>query len=338
MKKITLKIIFLVVIVFLVSTIIPRFVIRLTGEFPERDLIISDVFFIGVLISVGLALVIFTIMMNHVIVKRIKKLNEATEKVTQGDFDVNVEARGSDEISSLIKHFNVMTKELKSNEYLSKSFVRNVSHEMRTPLAAIKGYADLLLQDELSKDEIIEYASIISDTAQSLGILSHNILEISKLESSNIIQTNQPFNLSEQIRNVIQFMQLQWENKNVELDLDLDEIMIESNKPLLYQVWKNLFENATKYTPENQKIKWVLKENNQYIYVTLTNYGVGVTPEDLDQLFNLFYTAEHTSSHGFGVGLSIVKKIIDKLNGEIKISSEENKYFSVDVTLPKTLK
>ena len=82
----------------------------------------------------------------------------------------------------------------------------------------------------------------------------------------------------------------------------------------------------------------VLKENNQYIYVTLTNYGVGVTPEDLDQLFNLFYTAEHTSSHGFGVGLSIVKKIIDKLSGEIKISSEENKYFSVDVTLPKTLK
>jgi signal transduction histidine kinase len=335
MKKITLKIIISVFIVFFISTVIPRTIIRFTGDFPDQELIISDIFFIGMLLSVGLALVLFMLIINHLIVRRIKALNVATEKVIQGDFEVFIQDRGDDEISRLSQHFNVMIKELKANEYLNKSFVRNVSHEIKTPIAAIKGYADLLVHEELSKEEVTEYASIISETAQSMSTLSYNMLQISKLDSSDIVHDNQTFNLAEQIRNVIQLMQLQWEDKKLEIVLNLEEITIKSDKELLYQVWKNIFENAIKYTPDSGKIEWLLKENHDDVEAKLTNYGVGVKPEDLNHLCDLFYVPEDESKHGYGIGLSIVKRIISKLKGKILFESQQGEYFSVILKINK---
>lgn len=335
MKRITLKIILLLILVFMISTIIPRFIIRLTGEFPQRDLIVSDVFFIGVVVSVGLALSLFSFLMNHLIVKRIKALHAATEKVTQGHFDVHVQDHGSDEISRLTAHFNVMTKELKSNEYLNKSFVRNVSHEFKSPIAAIKGYADLLTQEDFTKEEVIDYATIISDTAKRLGTLSYNMLQISKLDSGDIVQSDTTFNLAEQIRKTIQFMQLQWEGKHHELVLALDEIRIESNQELLDQALKNLFENAVKFTPEYGKIEWILKDQTDHVHIELTNHGVGVNSEEAEHIFDLFYSTKEMEHHGFGVGLSIVRKIIDKLNGTITLDSQKGSYFSIRIEIPK---
>jgi signal transduction histidine kinase len=335
MKRITLKMIVAVLIVFFVSTLIPRIIIGLTNEFPERDLIVSDAFFIGMLISVGLALLLFIGIINRVIVRRIKALNAATEKVIKGDFDIHIHDRGFDEISSLSQHFNVMIKELQSNEYLNKSFIRNMSHEIKTPLAAIKGYADLIVHEDLTQKEVTEYATIIGDAAKRMSTLSYNMLHISKLDSSDIVHADQTFNMTEQIRNVIQLMQLQWEEKQQEIVLDVEEVQIKSDKELLYQVWKNIFENAVKYTPEKGKIEWKLKTTTDDIEVVLTNYGVGVKPDDLDHLYELFYVVEDETDHGYGIGLSIVKRVLSKLNGTIEFESKEKEYFSVIIRLKK---
>lgn len=335
MKRITLKIIIMVVVVFILSTVIPRFIVGLFETFPEKELFTSNLFFIGMLFSVALALLLSTLIINRMIVKRVKTINNATEKVTNGDYGVVIDVHGKDELSQLGQRFNRMVQALNSTEYLNKSFVRNFSHELKTPLAAIKGYADMMIDDNCESSEMREYAIIISDQAQRLSNLTQHLLQLSLLDSDEITPQNDCFNLAEQIRNVIQLLQLEWENKKIHLDLNLIDKTITSNKALLYQVWKNLIENAVKFTPNEGHINIQMDYFEGNLNIQIQNDGVLVFNQDIDHLTEIFYVTNPVhKQNGSGIGLSIVKRIMHKLGGTISFQTNEKDTFVTTITLP----
>jgi signal transduction histidine kinase len=324
MNKVTIKVFFTTMLVIFISSFIPNIIAYIsTGSFlgeSSKD----RPYFLMVIVSVFMMILVFNFIMNKIVYKRINKLNQATKEVMNGNYDIEIDEDSNDEITEVIRNFNIMIKELKSNEYQNKEFIRNISHELKTPLSAIKGYSDLIIDANLTKEEQREYATIISNESKRLTELSKNMLLISMIDSKMILNTNDKFNVSEQIRNIIQFTQLSWEEKNLEFDLDLHDQVIETNKELLYQVWLNLVSNSIKFSPSNSTIKLDLSINDNRMNFSISNQGL-ISSEDIDKIFDLFYIPEKSrSSNSSGVGLALVKNIIGKLDGDVKVESYNN--------------
>ena len=322
MKKIAFKIIASLFIVFLITTSIPRLIFLYNDDIPYHDILTSGAFLWGMALTAGFALVMFASMMNYIIIHRIKILSDATQRVAKGDFEGRIECKGADELSALTKNFNQMVASLKANEYLNKEFVRNFSHELKTPISAIQGYAELMMLGNLSKNEIDEYAKIIAAESKRLTELSKSMLQISMLDSSEIVKKENLFNVAEQIRNVIQIMQLEWEDKNLEFELDLEEIKIQSNKELTYEIWLNLIQNAIRYSYVGGKIELSLTSQDGCLVFEVVDHGIGIAKAEFEQIFTMFYVSERSrTSKSNGIGLSITKKIVEKLGGEIVFDS-----------------
>ncbi len=333
--KLTRKLITSSVVVFILTMFIPNIIWRaldLKEYFdPNNPELHADpegviwiMLFVGAL-TVFTTITIYGLLVDRIVLKRIKSLNKATEQVISGNFDTVVDDSHNDEISQLSSNYNAMVKGLKNNEYLNKEFVRNFSHELKTPLSAIKGYADLINTTKPTKEEAAEYSRIISEEADRLSELSRNMLLISLVDSQIIINKNDTFNVSEQIRNVIQLTQLQWEEKQIELDLNMEKVTITSNKELLYQVWTNLFSNAVKFSQQNDKIAINLSSNMDTLTFSITNAGT-IEQSDQKQIFNLFFVSEKSrNKQSSGVGLTLTRKIVNKLNGNISFTSKNSK-------------
>ena len=220
MKKMSTKIILASALIALLSMIIPRLILRFVyGDiFPDSssvEIVDAEPFFIGGLLSVGISISLFIWFVNRVIVKRVKKLNEATKEVSTGNYDFELQYDQNDELSELSRNFNLMLTELKSNEYLNKEFIRNFTHEFKTPISAIKGYSDLLATVKLTDEEKARYLNIISSESARLANLSSNMLSISLIDSKSIIEMADTYDLAEQIRNIIQLQQLEWEKREL---------------------------------------------------------------------------------------------------------------------------
>ncbi len=339
MKKLSVKILITIFVVLGLSTIFPRIILQTLVNFPQQEIFQSPFFLIGMLITAGISLSLFGLAIKYMIINRIRTLSVATKQVAHGNFDIHIASKGKDELSSLTNDFNQMVQELKANEYLNKEFVRNFSHEFKTPISAIKGYAELIESGNLTPEEIVEYSAIIAIESARLSNLSKNMLQLSILDSTSIVKTDQEFNVSEQIRSVIQMLQLSWEQKNLELNLDIEEVHLLSNKELTYQIWKNLIENAINYSENNQKLDIEVKSEGREVVFVITNYGIGISKEEQNHIFELFYVIEksrHQTSSG--IGLSITKRIIDKLKGNIEVSSKEDEFTTFKVKLPLNTK
>lgn len=335
MKKLSAKILLTIFIVFSLSSIFPRIILQNVTDIPNQEMFQSPEFLIGMILTAFISLSLFGLAIKYMIIDRIRSLSLATKQVSQGNFDLYMESKGHDELSSLTNDFNKMVKELKANEYLNKEFVRNFSHEFKTPISAIKGFAELIESGQLNNDEIIEYSKIISTESTRLAQLSKNMLQLSVLDSTSIIKMDQKFNLSEQIRSVIQLFQLSWEEKKLDLVLDIDEVYITTNKDLTYQIWKNLIENAIQYTMDNQKLDISVKSDGKNALFEITNYGVGISIEEQEHIFDIFYVGKSsTIPASTGIGLSIVKKITEKLKGSVEVTSMNDLYTSFRISLP----
>lgn len=322
--KISTKIILLALITIFITSVFTRILIWVfTGE-QFKDLVTEDNFFIGMIFTLGITVLIFTSLINHFIVKRIKDINNATLCIKEGNYDFKLESYGIDELSTLSENFNLMTQELKSNEYLNKEFVRNFSHEFKTPLSVIRGYAEMIEQPDLTDEEKKYYLDIIISETERLSNLTNNMLQISLIDSKAIIKKDDEYNFAEQIRNVIQMTQLKWEEKQLSFDLDMDEIKIHNNKELTYQIILNLLSNAVKYSDLKEEVKITLKDMENSFTFTITNKGQEIPKEDIDKVFNLFYTAnQKNNQESTGVGLTLTKKIVDKLKGNISFNSDK---------------
>ncbi|EKY22586.1 HAMP domain-containing sensor histidine kinase [Clostridium celatum] len=259
---------------------------------------------------------------SRIIVKQIKILTKATNEVAEGNFDVYLETKEKDEIGRLINHFNKMTKNLKHTAYIQKDFINNVSHEFKTPIASIQGFAKILKNDKLSKEDRQEYLDIIIEEAKRLENLSDNVLKLSKLENQNVLENQQKFSLDEQIRRAILILENNWQEKEIKFNLDLKKTYFYGQEELLLQVWINIIGNAIKFSNRNQSINIKIESNVEFVLVIIKDNGVGMDEDTLVHIFDKFYQGDNSRSlKGYGLGLAITKRIVELSNGEIIVES-----------------
>lgn len=269
--------------------------------------------------------------------KPILNLTEATQEVAKGNFDVRVNINSRDEIGILTKNFNRMTKKLKNIEYLRKDFITNVSHEFKTPIASIQGFAKLLNSSNVSEEEKQEYTEIIIEETMRLSRLSSNILNLSGLENQEEIEQTILFSLDEQIRRGILLLEHEWSSKNINLDIDLEEVKFQGDEEMLYQVWINLIQNAIKFSYDNGSIYIKLYQTGSIVKVKIKDTGIGMDEKTQKRIFEKFYQGDKShSSEGNGLGLSIVKRILDLCNGSICVKSKPGEGSTFIVELPIT--
>ncbi len=284
--------------------------------------------------TIFVALIINSLTIKTVI-KPIKAVSDAMQQVTRGNFDIQLEVVGNDEISVLQRNFNTMTDGLKQNEEMSKNFASIVSHEYKTPIAAITGYAQLLYNGGLEEEEEKQYIKTILEQSKRLSNLSVNMLQLARLDSNTVGMSKEMFSLDEQIRNVIVNMENLWEQKNIEMDINLDKAQVYCNSQMLYHVWENLLSNAIKFTPENGKITVTCQVSDNYAVVKVADTGCGISPEDIPHIFERFYKSDsEVNVDGNGLGLAITQKIIQLSGGKVSVESEAGKGSLFTVTLP----
>jgi signal transduction histidine kinase len=267
------------------------------------------------------------------IVKPIKKLTWATEQIAKGNFKVFIKKNRKDEIGQLIDNFNKMAKELAGMELLRSSFIADIAHEFKTPLTSIEGYTKLLRNCK-SDEERNEYMDIIIEETRRLSALSGNILLLNRIENENITLIRAPFRLDEQIRHVILLCESKWSSKNMDLNIDLDEVVYTGNEQLLFQVWLNLVDNAVKFSKPHETIQISLRRAGDRISFSITDYGCGMREEQQKRIFEKFYMGDKSrNTEGNGLGLSIVKRIVDMHGGTIEVQSRPDEFTIIKVTL-----
>lgn len=269
--------------------------------------------------------------------KPIIQLNNATQEVAKGNFDVVVVNDSQDEIGQLTESFNKMAKELKSIEYLRKDFVSNVSHEFKTPISSILGFAKLLENRNLTEEEKKEYLEIIVEESERLSNLSTNILKLSKLESQDIVFNKAEYSLDEQIRRVILLLEPKWCEKNIDFDIDMENISFLADEDLMQQVWINLLNNAIVYSYQNGviHIKMYKQKEEEKAVIIIKDEGIGMDKHTKDRMFEKFFKGDTShSKEGAGLGLALVKRIIDLHQGVIEVESEPGNGTAIKLTFP----
>lgn len=293
-----------------------RYVIFQSRDIPlVIDLVLISVF-VGVLVTAILSRMFF---------EPIKKLSEAVNRVSDGDFTVNVETKSSaKEMKELYKGFNLMTRELRATEILQTNFVSNVSHEFKTPINAIEGYAMLLQDCENLNDEQKTYVEKIVFNTSRLSALAGNILLLSKIENQSIPTNKVSYRLDEQIRQAILEIEPLWEPKEIEFDVDMQSVIYHGNEQLMRHVWTNLISNAVKFSPVGGVIGISLLTNEKNTVFVIEDEGPGVSEEAQKHIFDKFYQ-EDTShkSDGNGLGLALVKQILKIEQGSITVENRE---------------
>lgn len=275
--------------------------------------------------------------------KPIEKVSDAVKKVADGDFTVHMEQKARrlvhyevrNEVDELAENFNTMTAELKGIDYMRKDFMSNVSHEFKTPVAAITGFTEILLENGLSQEERQEYLLLVNQESLRLSRLCENMLRMSRLDHQQIVQKKDMVRVDEQIRKCIIMLSEKWVDKPRDYELELENLEIQSDADLLMQVWGNLIDNAVKYSPENSTIFITGKIQGGSLNVIVRDEGAGISMEQQDKIFEKFYQCDELHKrYGSGLGLSIVKRIVELLGGTIICISGKGEGAAMEVRLP----
>lgn len=273
--------------------------------------------------------------MAHFALRTIQKIIAAINLLAGGDFSVRLDIDRPPEFHKLSESFNRMAEELGGIELLRTDFINNFSHEFKTPIVSIKGFAEILKYDDLTSEERNEYLDIVISESSRLATLATNVLNLSKVENQAILTDRQTFDLSEQIRRCILMLESKWDNKNISLSVNLQDIQCLGNEELLSQVWLNLLDNALKFTPESGKITVALGAENDKAKFVLRDNGAGISEDAAAHIFDKFYKADasHTTE-GNGLGLTLAKKIVELHGGSIECKSKLGEGTEFAVLLP----
>ena len=323
-KKTVYSIRFKFAAIFALILIVSAFIsFPITINFAKYNRNISDVVVFGLILCNFLGGMLMWLAVTF-ITRPIKKLTAATKKVAIGNFDVNVNYSKKDEIGTLISNFNLMTKELGHMEYMRKDFLTSVSHEFKTPIASIKGFAKLLESPDTTPEDARKYLSIIEEEAGRLSNLTSNILRLTNIENQAILSKPVKFSLDEQLRKTILLFTDRWESKKLDMDIQLDRVDYEGDDELTQQIWINLIDNAIKFSEPHGTVSVYLRKVGDDITVTVADNGIGIAEEKQARIFDKFYQADSShSTSGNGLGLSIVKSILDLIHGSIELNSKE---------------
>ena len=305
----------------------------LPRESGNRIIVLSLV--ISLVVGIG-----FSYLLGWIFTKPLNIIINNMNRLATGDFKARIRFDSVFDrhptVAELSRAFNTMAEELENTEMLRSDFVNNFSHEFKTPIVSIAGFAKLLKSGDLSDDERAEYINIIEEESLRLSDMANNVLNLTKIENQTILSGLSTFNLSEQIRTCFLILENKWANRDLDFSLDFDEYDVTANEEMLKQVWINLIDNALKFTPEGGRIA-VSIERTWRLTVSIFNSGSFVLEENRERIFRKFYQEDSShSTHGNGVGLSLVKAIVELHGGRVVCTSdEEGTTFTVTLPLRK---
>ena len=299
------------------------------GRFSLFSLLVSIPF--GILISIAV---------SQIPMKPVRDLINCMEALAEGDyttrFRVGPVSRKYPPLVKISDSFNKLAQELQNTEMLRGDFINNFSHEFKTPIVSIAGFAKLLKRGNLTEDQKKEYLDVIEEESLRLSYMATNVLNLTRVENQTILTNLSTFNLSEQIRSCILLLENDWSKKDLDLLLHFGEHTITANEELLKQVWINLLHNAFKFSPNYQSVEIQIIEQKETLAVSIMNSGSEIPKEKQKLIFNKFYQADEShSTQGNGVGLAIVARVTELHGGTVHVESENN-ITTFTVVLPKT--
>ncbi|MBR3231827.1 MAG: HAMP domain-containing histidine kinase [Lachnospiraceae bacterium] len=289
----------------------------------------------AVCIFIALSIVI---MIRTVFIGPIRKIMAAMGRLAKGEFSVRIdmsnEAYCPREIREFAKSFNKAAEELSGTEILRKDFINNFSHEFKTPIVSISGFADLLLDVDLPPEDQKEYLTIIRDESKRLAELSTNILTLNRIESQAILRDTENIRLGEQIRQSVLVTEQKWRDKNLDFEADIEDMEYLGNEALLKEVWLNILDNAAKFSPEGEVVSVTLHKKGGEIIAAVTDHGPGMDEKTKSHIFEQFYQGDTSHrSQGNGLGLAMVRKIVELHGGKVSVDSSPGNGSSFTVIL-----
>ncbi len=336
LKWISDYLIFFLLVAFVITCCTMLFVSTLTTTLDitltEKDLSAAAKLTFGNVAILSLVFcAIDTVRRRYTVERPAKRITDAAEKIMQGDFTVRVKPQGKlgsdNTFNEIIECFNKMAEELGSVETLRTDFIANVSHEMKTPLAVMQNYGTLLQAPELSDEKRIEYAKGVTDGSRRMADMLANILKLNRLENQQIYPQTSEFNLGEQLCECFLQYENVWEKAAIQIDTDIAEnVRVKADAELLSLVWNNLFSNAFKFTEAGGTVTVTLFATEHHAVVKVSDTGCGMSPEVGSHIFEKFYQGDPShSAQGNGLGLALVKRVIDIMQGEIGVESAVGK-------------
>lgn len=279
---------------------------------------------------------IITVSISKYVLRPINTLSSAMKKVAGGDFSVKLNENVTTAfIHQLNADFNHMVHELSTVGTLRNDFVSNVSHEFKTPLAAIEGYAVLLQDDTLSVEDRKEYTERILCSSRRLSTLVANILAISKIDNETMPLPHSVYRIDEQIRRNILSLEPKWSSKNIEFELNMENSELDAVESLMNHVFINLLDNAIKFSPQDGIIYISLTQNDKEVDFCIANSGPAISEETMKHMFEKFYQGDTShKSEGNGLGLTLVKKIISLHGGSISVRNTSDGLVEFNVIIP----
>ena len=326
-------------IVFLITvTVVVSIGILIFSKVKDFETSILAIFvLLYILFTALIFFIIDYIRRNIIIQKPLNDILDATNLISKGEFDIKLKPRHNynnyDELDKIMININKMAIGLRNDEILKKDFISNFSHEIKTPIAIMNGYINLLKRNEMSKEERDEYIDKLYNSSINLSNLISNILKLNMLENSEMELID--VNLSNVLENVIISYDELINNKKINLDIDMDDRLIKyTNESFIQLIFSNLISNAIKFSKYEGIVEIKLKNKNDYIEFMVKDNGIGMSKDTIIHIFNRFYQGDTShKTEGNGLGLSMVKKAIDRLGYKISIESEEEKgsTFIVDI-------
>jgi len=291
------------------------------------------------LLLVAMAVIIITMFfITRGTTSPIRTLSNAAKQIAQGNYDVQVQIRQDRvaEFGDLQNNFNAMAQELKNNDYLRKDFISGVSHELKTPLAIIEGYADLLQEEDLSDAERKEYAAAIAEESARLSHMTENMLRLSRIDLGRQKPDLRSYMLDEQIRQSVILLEPQWSAKNIDMQVDLQAISLFADEELMAQVWLNLIDNAIKFSQDNSIVIVRAQVHGDRVHVMVRDYGIGMDDVTKSRIFERFYQGDTSRKQsGSGLGLSLVHRIVQLHKGTVRAETNLGRGTAMIVELPK---
>lgn len=287
----------------------------------------APITFYNILLQTVLFCVIDIVRRMWMVGRPVNRILEGMNKIVSGDYKVRIPyikgENSGNEFDAIIKGLNNVTEELSGVETLRTDFVSNVSHELKTPLAVMQNYGTMLQSPNLTEEQRLEYAKAITSQTKKLSNLITNILKLNRLENQQIYPDKKEYNLTEQVCECLLGFEQAWEEKELEIETDLEEdVMICEDAELLSLVWNNLFSNAVKFSDHGGDIFVSVKRENGDILVTVKDNGCGMDPEVGRHIFEKFYQGDTShATQGNGLGLALVKRVIDIVGGDIRVKS-----------------
>lgn len=280
------------------------------------------------LLSIPISLIL-SVLISRFGLKSIHELIAGMNKLASGDFKTRIHIgkvmKRYPAFLEMSNSFNQMAQELENTEVLRRDFINNFSHEFKTPIVSIAGFAQLLRHGALPSEQQQEYLQIIEEESLRLSDMATNVLNLSKVENLSILTDVTTYNLSEQLRSCMLLLENKWSRKNLELEMDFSEYTIHANAALLKQVWLNLLDNAIKFTPDGHLIQLTITQRQDALEVCVRNTGSQIPPASLPLIFQKFYQADAShSTQGNGVGLAIVQRIVELHGGKVQVVSRNS--------------